>query len=81
MRGQIKEIKEYQAGLEVTMILHWRGLPRPDYSNNETDEQYAARVAPMARDIDEYNNLHIGWATLEQRLDIISIPTVAEYDT
>jgi len=81
MRGQIKEIKQHSEGLEVTMVVYWRGLPRPDYQGKETDEQYATRVAPTAKDIDGYNNLHIGWATLEQEPDIMKIPTVEEYDT
>ena len=81
MRGQIREIKQHTEGLEVTMIVYWRGLPRPNYTDNETDEQYADRVAPIAKELDGYNNLHIGWATLKQEPDLIKIPTVEEYDT
>ena len=67
--------------VKVTAIVYWRGLPHPDYQGNETDEHYAARVSPIANELDCFNNLHIGWAELKQEVDLVKIPTVAEYDT
>ena len=81
MRTKITEIKEHQEGLEVTIVVFPRYLPPPNYHDNETDAQYAARVASIAKEIDGYSNLHIGWAELKQEADIIKIPTVNEYDT
>jgi len=82
MKGQITEIKERGTeGLEVTMVVYWRGFPKPDYQGKETDEQYATRVDSIAKDINGYNNLHIGWAELKQEPHIMKIPTVEEYDT
>jgi Lon protease-like protein len=81
MRTRITQITGHEDGLEVTMVVYWRHLPRPDYEGKETDEQYAERVKGIAKDIDGYNNLHIGWADLTQEPDIMKIPTVAEYDT
>ena len=82
MRMQITDIKAVSnEAVEITALVYWRGLPKPDYQGKETDGQYAARVAPIAKEIDCYNNLHIGWAKMEQEMDIIKIPTVEEYDT
>jgi len=67
--------------MKITALVYWRGLPRPNYEKNETDKQYAARVLPIAQDIESYNNLHIGWAELRQDVDKIKIPKVDEYDT
>jgi len=67
--------------VKVTALVYWRGLPRPNYSDNETDEQYFTRVLPIAQEIDAYNNLHLGWAELKQSADKITTPKVDEYDT
>ncbi len=81
MRTQITEIKTHPEGVEVTAIVFWRRLPPPDYAGKETDEQYANRVKDIASDIDGHNNLHIGWAELTQKPDLMKIPHVDEYDT
>jgi len=81
MKAKITGIKEHQDGLEVTMVVFRRYLPIPNYQDNETDEQYANRVASIANEIDGFSNLHIGWAELKQEPDILTIPTVNEYDT
>jgi len=81
MEAQILEIKDQDSDSTIiTVRVYWRGLPRPD-CGKETDEQYAERVKPIAKEIDSYNNLHIGWANLTQELDLIKIPKVDEYDT
>ena len=82
MRVNITNIKEYSdEAVEITALVYWRGLPKPNYSENETDEEYATRVQSIAKEIDNYNNLHIGWAELEQEIRAIKIPKVEDYDT
>lgn len=82
MKIEITSIKANSGDcVEITALVYWRGLPRPNYEQKETDEQYAARVVDIAKDINSYNNLHIGWAELKQETDIIKIPTVEEYDS
>jgi hypothetical protein len=82
MKILITEIKDIDnaSGVQITAFVYWRGLPPPDYQNNETDEQYAARVKPIAEDIAGYSNLHIGRAELLQNAQTISIPKVSEYE-
>jgi hypothetical protein len=67
--------------VEITALVYWRGLPRPHYEDNETDDQYFTRVLPIAQELDTYNNLHVGFAELKQDIDHIKIPKVADYDT
>lgn len=81
MKAKITEVREHQEGLEVSMVVFWRHLPPPNYRDNETDDQYAARVEPISKDIDGFSNLHVGWAELKQEPEIMRIPKVDEYDT
>ena len=82
MKIQITNIGELNnEAVEIKATVYWRGFPRPNYEANETDEEYAERVKHIAKDINAYDKLHLGWATLTQETDVIKIPTVAEYDT
>jgi hypothetical protein len=82
MKTQITSIETINDEcVKVTAVVYWRRLPSPDYQNNETDEQYSARVLPIAKEIESYNNLHLGWAEIKQEVDKVKIPTVAEYDS
>jgi hypothetical protein len=45
----------------------------------ETDEQYRERVKPQAEEIDCYDNLHIGWGELKQKVGHLTIPHMEEY--
>lgn len=82
MKVHIKSIKDYSdEAVEITALVYWRSLPRPDYENNETDEKYTTRVGSIAKDINGYNNLHIGWAELKQESIDLKMPKVDEYDT
>ena len=81
MEIQINNIRGHPEGVEITAVVYSRSLPKPHYQDNETDEQYATRVATTAEDINGFCNLHIGWADLKQEPITINIPTVAEYDT
>ncbi len=80
MKISITEIANHPEGLEIKAIVFARYLPPPDYKENETDEQYAERVKPIAEDMDGFNNLHIGWAELKQKPDTITIPRVNDYE-
>ncbi len=81
MRTQITSIETHPEGVKITAVVYWRRLPPPQYDKEETDEQYAERVKSIAQDLDGYNNLHIGWAELTQKPDMIKIPTVQEYES
>lgn len=67
--------------VKITALVYWRGLPRPNYEQKETDEEYTNRVAPIAEELNSYNNLHLGLAKLAQEIGQIKIPKVDEYDT
>ena len=54
--------------VQITANVYWRGLPKPNYADNETDEQYANRVATVAKELESYENLHLGWAELSQEI-------------
>ena len=79
MKAAIISIKSHPEGAEITAVVYWRHLPPPDYEGKETDEQYASRVASIAKDIDGFSNLHIGWAELKQKPNLMKIPFVEEY--
>lgn len=81
MQVKITEIREHQEGVEIKAVVFWRGFARPDYSNNETDEEYEKRVWETAQEIEEYRNLHIGFGKLRQAVEKVAIPTVEEYDS
>jgi len=81
MNIDIIEIKDHPDGKEIKAVVRSGHLPRPDYNAEETDEQYALRVADIATDIEGFFNLHLGRAKLRQVVDKINIPRVEEYDT
>jgi hypothetical protein len=62
------------------MIVSRQYLPRPRFEEQEDNSQYVARVSPIAKDIEGFNNLHCGRATLTQTPELITIPKVEEYD-
>ena len=84
MRIEITNIKGVNnESVEITAIVYWRGLPKP-YTfkgEQETDEQYAIRAEPVAKELTSFNNLHIGRAELYQGVRITTVPKVDEYDT
>lgn len=82
MKAEITSIEQVSnERVKVTALVYWRGLPRPNYQANETDEEYAKRVEPIAKELESYNNLHLGWAQLSQEVEKGAIPKVEEYDT
>lgn len=73
MRTEITAIEQVNSEcVRITAVVYWRGIPKPN--QDESYEDWAKRVKPIADEIRDYNNLHIGWAQLHQKTDNTKVP-------